>query len=134
MEAYRDEKNIRVLEKINDLTVDLPMFVRRFANEYLVTKNKAPRTVLGYVGDIKVFFEFLEKTQGIPVMRITIDTLGSLTADDIQDYMMYLMRYNRTDPNNNKTIKETNEAPAALIAPRLIPLFDRTQSFGEKCS
>ncbi len=111
MEAYRDEKNIRVLEKINDLTVDLPMFVRRFANEYLVTKNKAPRTVLGYVGDIKVFFEFLEKTQGIPVMRITIDTLGSLTADDIQDYMMYLMRYNRTDPNNNKTIKETNEAP-----------------------
>ena len=112
MEAYRDEKNIRVLEKINDLTVDLPMFVRRFANEYLVTKNKAPRTVLGYVGDIKVFFEFLEKTQGIPVMRITIDTLGSLTADDIQDYMMYLMRYNRTDPNNNKTIKETNEAPA----------------------
>ena len=117
MEAYRDEKNIRVLEKINDLTVDLPMFVRRFANEYLVTKNKAPRTVLGYVGDIKVFFEFLEKTQGIPVMRITIDTLGSLTADDIQDYMMYLMRYNRTDPNNNKTIKETNE-----------------QSFGEKCS
>ena len=96
MEAYRDEKNIRVLEKINDLTVDLPMFVRRFANEYLVTKNKAPRTVLGYVGDIKVFFEFLEKTQGIPVMRITIDTLGSLTADDIQDYMMYLMRYNRT--------------------------------------
>ena len=120
MEAYRDEKNIRVLEKINDLTVDLPMFVRRFANEYLVTKNKAPRTVLGYVGDIKVFFEFLEKTQGIPVMRITIDTLGSLTADDIQDYMMYLMRYNRTDPNNNKTIKETNEAPLRRPT-RLLP-------------
>ena len=112
MEAYRDEKNIRVLEKINDLTVDLPMFVRRFANEYLVTKNKAPRTVLGYVGDIKVFMEFLEKTKGIPVMQVSIETLGSLTADDISDYMMYLMRYNRTDPNNNKTIKETNQAPA----------------------
>ena len=67
MEVYRDEKNTRTLEKINDLTVDLPMFVRRFANEYLVTKNKAPRTVLGYVGDIKVFFEYLEKTLGIPV-------------------------------------------------------------------
>ena len=72
MEAYRDEKNTRVLEKINDLTVDLPMFVRRFANEYLVTKNKAPRTVLGYVGDIKVFFEYLEKTLGIPVMQISV--------------------------------------------------------------
>ena len=33
MESYRDEKNTRTLEKINDLTVDLPMFVRRFANE-----------------------------------------------------------------------------------------------------
>ena len=112
MEAYRDEKNVRVLEKINDLTVDLPMFVRRFANEYLVTKNKAPRTVLGYVGDIKVFFEYLEKTLGIPVMQISVQTLGSLTADDIQDYLMYLMRYNRKDPNNNKTIKESNQAPA----------------------
>ena len=112
MEAYRDEKNVRVLEKINDLTVDLPMFVRRFANEYLVTKNKAPRTVLGYVGDIKVFFEYLEKTLGIPVMQISIQTLGTLTADDIQDYLMYLMRYNRNDPNSNKTSRESNQAPA----------------------
>ena len=110
METYRDEKNVRILEKINDITVDLPMFVRRFANEYLVTKNKAPRTVLGYVGDIKVFFEYLEKTKGIPVMQIRIQTLGSLTADDIQDYLMYLMRYNRTDPNNQKTIRESNQA------------------------
>ena len=110
METYRDEKNVRILEKINDITVDLPMFVRRFANEYLVTKNKAPRTVLGYVGDIKVFFEYLEKTMGIPVMQIRIQTLGSLTADDIQDYLMYLMRYNRTDPNNQKTIRESNQA------------------------
>ena len=112
METYREENNTRVLEKINDLTVDLPMFVRRFANEYLVTRNKAPRTVLGYVGDIKVFFEFLEKTQGIPVMQISIKTLGSLTADDIQDYLMYLMRYDRKDPNNSRTIKESNNAPA----------------------
>lgn len=112
METYRDEKNVRILEKINDITVDLPMFVRRFANEYLVTKNKAPRTVLGYVGDIKVFFEYLEKTMGIPVMQIRIQTLGSLTADDIQDYLMYLMRYNRTDPNNQKTIRESNQASA----------------------
>lgn len=67
MGTYRDEVNSKTLEKINDFTVDMPIFVRRFANEYLVTKNKAPRTVLGYVGDIKVFFEYLEKTQGIPV-------------------------------------------------------------------
>ena len=112
METYREENNTRVLEKINDLTVDLPMFVRRFANEYLVTRNKAPRTVLGYVGDIKVFFEFLEKTQGIPVMQISIKTLGSLTADDIQDYLLYLMRDDRKDPNNSRTIKESNNAPA----------------------
>ena len=112
MESYRDEKNTRVLEKINDITVDLPMFVRRFANEYLVTRNKAPRTVLGYVGDIKVFMEFLEKTQGIPVMQISVKTLGALTADDIQDYLMYLMRYDRTDPNNAKKIRESNQAPA----------------------
>ncbi|HAB94847.1 MAG TPA: integrase [Lachnospiraceae bacterium] len=112
MDAYREEKNIRTLEKINDLTVDMPMFMRRFANEYLVTKNKSPRTVLGYVGDLKVFFEYLEKTRGIPVMQISIETLGSLTADDIQDYLLYLMRYNRKDPNNSKTIKESNQAPA----------------------
>ena len=55
MEKYRDEKNNRVMEKINDITVDLPMFVRRFANEYLITKNKAPRTVLGYVGDMNTW-------------------------------------------------------------------------------
>ena len=112
MDTYRNEKNTRVLEKIHDITVDLPMFVRRFANEYLVTRNKAPRTVLGYVGDIKVFLEFLEKTQGIPVMQISVKTLGSLTADDIQDYLMYLMRYDRLDPNSARKIRESNDAPA----------------------
>ena len=112
MGTYRDEVNSKTLEKINDFTVDMPIFVRRFANEYLVTKNKAPRTVLGYVGDIKVFFEYLEKTQGIPVMKISITVLGSLTADDIQDYLTYLMRYNRKDPNTAKVIKESNQAPA----------------------
>lgn len=112
METYRNEKDNRVLEKINDISSDMPMFVRRFANEYLVTKNKAPRTVLGYVGDLKVFFEYLEKTQGIPVRQISYRTLAELTADDIQDYLMYLMRYNRRDPNNSKVIRESNQAPA----------------------
>ena len=112
MKTYRDANNERVVDKIFDLTDDMPIYAQRFANEYLVTRNKAPRTVLGYVGDLKVFFRFLEETRGLPPRKVSVDVLASLTADDIQDYMSYLMHYKRTDPNSGRQLRTSNNPPA----------------------
>ena len=112
MRSYHDAHNEQVVDKIFDLTDGMPIYAQRFANEYLVTRNKAPRTVLGYVGDLKVFFQFLEQTKGLTPMQVTTDVLRSLTADDVQDYMSYLMHYKRTDPNSGKTLRTSNSAPA----------------------
>lgn len=112
MEAYRDEKNEYYTDKIFELTEKMPGYVRRFANEYLVTRNKAPRTVCGYVGDLLVFYTFLQNTRGISVEEATVDYLASLTADDMQDYMTYLMSYRKRDPHTQKLVKVTNKAPS----------------------
>ena len=112
MKTYRETTNERVIDKIFDLTDDMPAYVQRFANEYLVTLNKAPRTVLGYVGDIRMFYQFLEKERGMQPKKVSVETLSSLTADDIQDYMSYLVHYKRTDPNSGKVLRESNGVPS----------------------
>lgn len=112
MENYRNEKNEFYIDKIFELTDKMPDYVRRFANEYLVTRNKAPRTVCGYVGDLGTFFLFLQDTRQVSTKKATVGYLSSLTADDMQDYMTWLMNYHRTDPRTHKTVKVTNKAPA----------------------
>ena len=112
MRTYHDAHNEQVVDKIFDLTDQMPIYAQRFANEYLVTRNKAPRTVLGYIGDLKVFYQFMEETHGLTPMQVTTDVLAKLTADDIQDYMTYLMHYKRIDPNNGKVLSTSNKAPA----------------------
>ena len=111
MEKYREESNNRTLAQIDSILADLPPFVRRFANEYLVTQNKSPRTVLGYVGDVRTFLRYLSELYSIPVENVSCELLGALTADDMQDYLMYLMRYPVEGPKIPNATRK-NEAPS----------------------
>lgn len=111
MENYREESNNRTLAQIDSILVDLPPFVRRFANEYLVTKNKSPRTVLGYVTDLRIFFRYISEGKDIQIKDISYEHLGSLNADDMQDYLMYLMKYEKDDENGIPAVI-TNKAPS----------------------
>ena len=110
MEKYREEKNTLMLTKIDEIVSGLPSYVRRFSNEYLVTKNKSPRTVHGYVSDIRTFLLYISEIHSVPVREISYELLGSLTADDMQDYLMYLMRYYASA--DDKSTTRSNDAPA----------------------
>lgn len=93
MDAYKEETDSRNKAAIDAIVSGLPLYVRRFAGEYLVIRNKSPRTVLGYVGDIRSFFRYLSDVHGVPIDEISCGFLDSLTADDLQDYLVYMLEY-----------------------------------------
>ena len=109
MEAYREETRSRALTQIDDVVKELPAFMRRFANEYLVVKNKSPRTVLGYVTDIRIFLRFIADYKDIRIKDISYDILESITVDDMQDYFSYLLKYETHDETTGKKAVFENE-------------------------
>lgn len=111
MEIYREESNTRTLTQIDNMLTSMPAFMRRFANEYLVTKNKSPRTVLGYITDIRIFFRYLSEILEISMKDISYGHLEGLTADDMQDFLMHLMKYEKDDVNGMASVI-TNGAPS----------------------
>lgn len=112
MEAYREETRSRALTKIDDVVKELPAFMRRFANEYLVVKNKSPRTVLGYVTDIRIFLRFISDYKDVRIKDISYDILESITVDDMQDYFSYLLKYETHDETTGKKAVFENDVAA----------------------
>ena len=55
--TYHEQEEQHNLDLIRNVCNDLPDYVKRFVRG--VQQTTSPRTRLGYVRDIKIFFEFL---------------------------------------------------------------------------
>ena len=105
-DTYQKELNKRNLEKIDELLDELPSFVR----PYIVARftNTSTRTRLVYIYDYRVFFNWLRNS--LPelinkeIKEITLDDLGNLNRQDIEEYMMYLQIKDHS-PNSNSGLK-----------------------------
>ena len=90
---YYQERNIRNLDKIEELLNELPPFCEDFI------RGVEPRTStlsrLNYVYDLRIFFDFLSKRKfrGKPSTEITLDDLDRVTDTDIEIFLSYLSNY-----------------------------------------
>lgn len=101
-ETYFDKRDAKNIEKTRLLCAELPDFVTEFIVG--IQTRTTPLTRLGYVGDIKIFFEYLIKnkfTDKKNVKEITMSDIALLKAYDIELFMEYLNSYT----NENKRYK-----------------------------
>lgn len=94
---YYQERNLKTLDKIDDLLTELPYF----CEDYLrgVETRTSTLTRLNYVYDLRIFFDFLtkKKYRGKEIRDLTLEDLESVTDTDLEIYLSYLGNYRFRD-------------------------------------
>ena len=90
---YYAERNLRNLDKIDELLAELPPF----CEDYLrgVEQRTSTLTRLNYVYDLRIFFDFLsrKKLREKPLREITLEELEQVTDTDLEIFLSYLSNY-----------------------------------------
>lgn len=88
MTTYRQNQDYLSRIKIKQLENNLPQFLGVYFSDML-NNGKSTRTVLGYAQDLKLFFDYLQKTgfKDTNLMTATADILEKLTIHDINEYL-----------------------------------------------
>ncbi|MBO5926680.1 MAG: tyrosine-type recombinase/integrase [Clostridia bacterium] len=101
---YYKQREINCLNKIDEITKDLPPYVYEFTigrSDYT-----SPLTRLNYCLDIRIFFDYLTKTKfrGKNYKDITLLDLENLTLSDFEIFLAYLSHYtiNGKEETNNE--------------------------------
>ena len=97
-ETYFDKRDAKNIEKTRQICSELPDFVTEFIVG--IQTRTTPLTRLGYVGDMKIFFEYLIKrkfTDKKSIKDITMSDIALLKAYDIELFMEYLGSYTSGD-------------------------------------
>ena len=95
--TYHEQQERLNLDLIRGVCDELPDYIKRFIRG--VQQTTASKTRLGYVRDIKVFFEYIcdvytEHPCNTP-KDVSLDVLKSLDTFFIEDYMDYLQKYEK---------------------------------------
>ena len=95
--TYHEQEEQHNLDLIRNICDDLPDYVKRFVRG--IQQTTSPRTRLGYVRDIKIFFEYIcevytEHPCDTP-KDVSLDVLSSIDTFFIEDYLDYLQKYEK---------------------------------------
>ena len=94
---YYQERNLKNLDKIDQLLEELPPFCEDFLRG--IEMRTSVLTRLNYVYDLRIFFDFLihRKFRGKAVAELTLEDLESVTDTDIEIFLSYLSNYRFKD-------------------------------------
>lgn len=94
-ESYFDKRDEKNIEKVREICSTLPDFVTEFVVG--IQMRTTPLTRLGYVGDIKIFFEYLVKNKFSnskkSIKDITMSDIELIKSYDIELFLEYLSSY-----------------------------------------
>lgn len=90
---YYQERNLKNLDKIDQLLEELPPFCEDFLRG--IETRTSVLTRLNYVYDLRIFFDFLvhKKYRGKSVLELTLEDLESVTDTDIEIFLSHLSNY-----------------------------------------
>lgn len=94
-ESYFDQRDEKNIAKTREICAILPDFVTEFLVG--IQMRTTPLTRLGYVGDLKIFFEYLIKNKfknKKSLKEITMSDIEQVKSYDIELFLEYLSSYN----------------------------------------
>lgn len=93
--TYHEQKNLNNIKRLRELIAGLPKFVGIFFRG--IEPTTASSTRIAYALDLRVFFEFIQKTNPIyknkKLSDIDLSLLSQLKAQDMEEFMEYLKLY-----------------------------------------
>lgn len=95
--SYHETVNRNNIQKLRDLTAQLPPFCREFFQA--ISDITESRTRIAYAYDLGVFFEFLRQRnplyRDVAPQDITVDVLDRIEKADIEEYVEFLSLYQK---------------------------------------
>lgn len=92
MKSHHDIINAQNTLKLRELLKTLPLFVAGYFRA--LSDQTAPLTRLAYTYDLRIFFGFLsEEIFYTSICSISLDDMGRLTSEHIEEFMEYLSYY-----------------------------------------
>lgn len=90
---YYQERNLKNLDKIDELLDGLPFFCEDFFRG--VETRTSTLTRLNYVYDLRIFFDFLvkKKFRNKSIQDLTLEDLEQVTDTDVEIFLSYLSHY-----------------------------------------
>jgi len=109
---YYQERNLKNLDKIEELLQHLPAFCEDFLRG--VENRTSPLTRLNYCYDLRIFFYFLsaKRFRNKMVIEITLEDLESVTDTDIEIFLSFLSHYSY----NGKRLQCNERAKARKLS------------------
>ena len=94
---YYQERNLKNLDRIDELLRELPAFCEDFLRG--VENRTSVLTRLNYCYDLRIFFDFLSKKKfrGKAVRDFTLEDLEQVTDTDMEIFLSYLSNYTYGD-------------------------------------
>lgn len=90
--SYHEQNDIQNTKKLRELVQDLPPFCSTFFRG--IEPRTSTRTRIAYAYDLKIFFDFLHKSnptiQNLCNQELTLSLLEQIDVTDIEEYMEYL--------------------------------------------
>lgn len=118
--SYHQQMNIEYTKKLREFLAELPSYVTSYFRG--IEQRTQARSRLAYANDIKVFFEWITKSNPMwadkDIKSIPASVLSEMTAFDIEEYMEYLKLRDEGDietVNSEVTIKRKMSALRSLF-------------------
>ena len=84
---YRNQKDIKNNEKINNLLDEMPDFIEDFYN-HLVARDRSTNTILGYMYEINVFLRFVKTVvKKESILDIEVTDLDKVSVTKVESYI-----------------------------------------------
>lgn len=103
--TYKQLNDIDNIEKLRGVLKELPLFCSDYFRSLEI--RKSTRTRLNYGYDLRLFFDFLTKTNPIiknqDLRHLSLEVLDQITAVDIEEYLSYLAYYEKNGSSYTNT-------------------------------
>lgn len=107
--TYRDQEKIMNTEKLREMLLELPPYVKDFFRAKEPTTSD--KTRISYAYDLRVFFRFLQSTNPVlaekNIKDIKLDDLSLLQPVDFEEYQEYLKAYTTQENGSYETNSRT---------------------------
>ncbi|MCR5417287.1 MAG: tyrosine-type recombinase/integrase [Lachnospiraceae bacterium] len=109
--TYHEQMNIDNVQRMREVQKELPAFCKQFFRG--IENTTAPRTRLAYALDLRVFFEFLQKSNPslcrTPIPEFPLSVLEQITKEDIEEFLEYLDFYEKEFDEDKSHVSEARE-------------------------
>lgn len=111
---YNEQIKIKNTVRLRQMLKDLPQFMSEFYKG--ISDRISYRTRTSYASDFKLFFDYICSVKNKKMSELSIDDLGKISVEDIEDFMEYISLYEKNRDGKVILLKNDEKGKARKLS------------------